>query len=82
MFGLASPSALALALGFAACAVATPTLYPRTATQLTSSQLAAFAPYTQLARAAYCQPTKLTNWNCGGPSLFPLPYVFSLQHGD
>ncbi|GLB37517.1 putative alpha beta-hydrolase [Lyophyllum shimeji] len=29
------------------------------------SDLAAFAPYTQFARAAYCPTSKLTNWTCG-----------------
>ncbi|KAI0040867.1 alpha/beta-hydrolase [Auriscalpium vulgare] len=34
-------------------------------TTLSSAQLAAFAPFTQFARAAYCSPTKIQGWNCG-----------------
>lgn len=35
-------------------------------TVLSASTLAAFAPFTQLARAAYCPSSKVTGWACGG----------------
>jgi hypothetical protein len=38
----------------------------RTVTPLSSSDLAAFAPFTQFARAAYCPLDALKNWSCGG----------------
>ncbi|KAL7283928.1 hypothetical protein ACG7TL_001200 [Trametes sanguinea] len=34
-------------------------------TPLSSSELAGLAPYTQFARAAYCDPSKTSNWSCG-----------------
>ncbi len=40
-------------------------IYPRSVTPLSSIKLAEFAPYTQLARAAYCNPSKTRNWGCG-----------------
>ncbi len=44
-----------------------------TVTQLSASALAALAPYTQFARAAYCDSSKVTGWACGGkPSRFPM----------
>ncbi|KAI0057779.1 alpha/beta-hydrolase [Artomyces pyxidatus] len=43
-----------------------PLLSPRSGvTTLPSSQLAAFAPFTQFARAAYCAPSAISNWGCG-----------------
>ena len=35
-------------------------------TTLSAAQLAAYTPYTQLARAAYCPSSKIKNWGCGG----------------
>lgn len=35
-------------------------------TTLSASALAAFAPFTQIARAAYCSSSKVTGWACGG----------------
>ncbi|THH14002.1 hypothetical protein EW146_g6281 [Bondarzewia mesenterica] len=35
-------------------------------TTLSTTQLSAFAPFTQFARAAYCDPSKIEGWNCGG----------------
>jgi hypothetical protein len=32
---------------------------------LSSAQLSSFAPYTQLARAAYCAPARIKAWSCG-----------------
>jgi hypothetical protein len=40
-------------------------LKPRTTTQLTTAQIDSYAPYTQLARAAYC-PSGIATWKCGG----------------
>ena len=34
--------------------------------QLSPAQLAAFVPFTQFARAAYCDPSIIAGWNCGG----------------
>ncbi|OBZ71698.1 Lipase [Grifola frondosa] len=34
-------------------------------TTLSLSQFAAFTPFTQFARAAYCASSKITNWQCG-----------------
>jgi hypothetical protein len=38
---------------------------PRTVTTLTAAQLAGYADYTELARAAYCAPTSIEKWSCG-----------------
>ncbi|KAG6831994.1 hypothetical protein H0H92_006029 [Tricholoma furcatifolium] len=38
----------------------------RRATVLSSSQLQSLAPFTQFARAAYCEPTNIQGWKCGG----------------
>lgn len=35
-------------------------------TALSATTLANFAPFTQFARAAYCQPSTTQNWTCGG----------------
>lgn len=62
----------AFALLFIDSVFALPTLHDkRAATQLSSTQLSSYAPFTQLARAAYCASSKLTNWNCGGALLAP-----------
>ncbi|EIW80990.1 alpha beta-hydrolase [Coniophora puteana RWD-64-598 SS2] len=34
-------------------------------TNMSASDLSALAPYTQMARAAYCDPSKVTGWQCG-----------------
>jgi hypothetical protein len=41
-------------------------------TALTPGQLAGFAPYTEFARAAYCDSSKIVGWNCGGMGFFIL----------
>ncbi|KAI9061593.1 alpha/beta-hydrolase [Trametes sanguinea] len=47
-------------------AAASPALRARDGvTTLTSSELAGLAPYTQFARAAYCDPSKTSSWSCG-----------------
>ncbi|KAJ3476600.1 hypothetical protein NLI96_g11047 [Meripilus lineatus] len=40
-------------------------LVARTVTQMSAAQLAGLAPYTQLARAAYCPSNLVSGWNCG-----------------
>ena len=35
-------------------------------TLLTSDQLTEFIPYTEFARAAYCAPNRIAEWQCGG----------------
>ncbi|KAJ3728605.1 Alpha/Beta hydrolase protein [Lentinula raphanica] len=40
-------------------------IHPRTVTQISASELAGFAPYTQFARAAYCPTDVLKTWTCG-----------------
>ncbi|KAJ3838781.1 Alpha/Beta hydrolase protein [Lentinula raphanica] len=40
-------------------------IHPRTITQISASELAGFAPYTQFARAAYCPTDVLKTWTCG-----------------
>jgi len=37
----------------------------RRATALSSVQLSGLAPFTQFARAAYCEPQKIQGWKCG-----------------
>ncbi|KAJ3485781.1 hypothetical protein NLI96_g4725 [Meripilus lineatus] len=37
----------------------------RSAIPLTSLDISTLAPYTQLARAAYCPPSRIKNWGCG-----------------
>jgi len=37
-----------------------------TLTVMPAAQLAALAPYTQFARAAYCSPNIVQGWKCGG----------------
>ncbi|KAI9465076.1 alpha beta-hydrolase [Lactarius psammicola] len=34
--------------------------------QLSSNQVAEFVPFIEFARAAYCAPTKIEGWHCGG----------------
>ena len=46
----------------------------RALTTLSATQISSYTPYTQLARAAYCEPTKITGWNCGGKWIPALGY--------
>ena len=32
---------------------------------VSATDISSFTPFTQFARAAYCQPSKIKNWNCG-----------------
>ena len=72
----------AFALLFIDSVFALPTLHDkRAATQLSSTQLSSYAPFTQLARAAYCASSKLTNWDCGG-MLLRLHLVLDIDADD
>jgi hypothetical protein len=51
------------------------------ATELTPSQFAEFTPYIQFARAAYCDPKKITGWNCGGGSFSSLCLRWLIEMG-
>lgn len=57
-------SALLYGLSAMTVALAAPAT-KRSVTALSSSQLASFAPFTQFARAAYCDSSKVKNWQCG-----------------
>ena len=62
-----STAPVACAASFLVLSVtASPTLSSRSVTKLSSKDLAAFAPYTHFAAAAYCGSDKVTNWDCGG----------------
>ena len=41
-------------------------LAPSVVTALSSTEISSYTPFTQFARAAYCDPTKLKTWTCGG----------------
>jgi len=58
---------LILALGFISVGLASPAHrnVRRAATALSVNQVNAFTPYTQFARAAYCDPSATSNWSCG-----------------
>lgn len=62
-----------LLVALAAAAIPTCPAIPRVtldaATTLSPAQLAALAPYTQFARAAYCSPSIVQYWTCGRMSL-------------
>ncbi|KAF9566677.1 hypothetical protein CPC08DRAFT_703644 [Agrocybe pediades] len=55
-------------VGFVAVqAYAAPTnLQERSVTTLSASDLSSLAPFTQFARAAYCDTGELATWSCGG----------------
>lgn len=59
---------LFLACTLVAAAIAAPSrmLDKRAVTPLSSGDLAALAPFTQFARAAYCPTDVLKDWSCGG----------------
>ncbi|GLB37516.1 putative lipase (class 3) [Lyophyllum shimeji] len=58
-------SALALLFSFGGATAAPTALESRSVSPLSAADLATFAPYTQFARAAYCDTSKLTGWTCG-----------------
>ncbi|KAF9644679.1 alpha/beta-hydrolase [Thelephora ganbajun] len=41
-------------------------LVPRAVVALSSAEISSYTPFTQFARAAYCDPTKVRTWTCGG----------------
>jgi hypothetical protein len=41
-----------------------------TMTGLNITDLNAFTPYIEFARAAYCDSSKIAGWKCGGLSFF------------
>ena len=48
-------------------------------TQLSSNQFSEFVPFIEFARAAYCPPTKIEGWRCGGQfSLTILSFLHAL----
>ncbi|THH01907.1 hypothetical protein EW026_g883 [Hermanssonia centrifuga] len=53
-----------------------------TVTQLSASALAALAPYTQFARAAYCDSSKVTGWACGDACNAVPGFQVTLTGGD
>jgi len=57
-------------------------LQSRTATAVSASKLASFAPYTQFARAAYCPTDILENWTCGEACEANADFEVSLVGGD
>jgi len=49
---------------------------------LTSTEVSDFAPYTQFARAAYCDSSKVTGWQCGEACDAIPGFEVSLTGGD
>jgi len=41
-------------------------LVPSVVTALSSAEISSYTPFTQFARAAYCNPAKVRTWTCGG----------------
>ena len=41
-------------------------LAPNVVTALSSAEISSYTPFTQFARAAYCDPPKVKTWTCGG----------------
>jgi len=58
-------SFITLTLVSAVLAKPTPAVLRRGVTALSTDQVNAFTPYTQFARAAYCDPSATSNWSCG-----------------
>lgn len=58
------------------------TLEARATTRLSAAQISGYAPYTQLARAAYCAPKSIKAWNCGGACSAVLGFNATLNGGD
>lgn len=59
---VASPTPVSIAARDAITSI----LDPSSVLTLTSSEISAFEPYEQLARAAYCASDIVTGWQCGG----------------
>jgi len=45
--------------------VAERNLETRAVNIMSATDISGFTPFTQFARAAYCQPSKIKNWSCG-----------------
>lgn len=43
-------------------------LESRAVTVLSAASISNFTPFSQFARAAYCQPSQIKTWSCGGQS--------------
>ncbi|TFK48689.1 alpha/beta-hydrolase [Heliocybe sulcata] len=81
MLALLSSLVLLPALG----ALAAPAPAARSAadvTTLTAAQLSSLAPYTQFARAAYCDPSIVTGWQCGEACDAVTDFTATLTGGD
>ncbi|KAI0336577.1 alpha/beta-hydrolase [Cubamyces sp. BRFM 1775] len=63
-------------------AAALPTHHARAVTPVSSADLAGLAPYTQFARAAYCDPSKTANWSCGEACSANAGFQTALTGGD
>lgn len=58
---------ICIAVVISTVALAAPAeMFRRAVTQVSSSELAGLASYTQFARAAYCDVSKIQGWKCGG----------------
>jgi len=53
-----------------------------TVTNLTPAQISSFAPYTQFARAAYCNPLIVQGWQCGEACDAVPGFTATLTGGD
>ncbi|VDC03298.1 unnamed protein product [Peniophora sp. CBMAI 1063] len=61
-------------------AAPSPTIVPRAVTTLSVSQLDAYTPYTQFARAAYCNVG--TDWACGDACSANADFTVDIAGGD
>ncbi|KIY62160.1 alpha/beta-hydrolase [Cylindrobasidium torrendii FP15055 ss-10] len=59
-----------------------PVVEERAYSQVSTAELAGFAPYTQFARAAYCGLDGLKNWNCGQACSALSDFTPTLVGGD
>ncbi|KAF9785804.1 alpha/beta-hydrolase [Thelephora terrestris] len=57
-------------------------LVPRTVTTLSSEDISSYTPFTQFARAAYCDPAIIENWTCGGACDANPGFQTTLTGGD
>lgn len=60
------PAALLLGAGTTLAAVAPVGISARDVQTLTAEEFDALTPYTEFARAAYCDPSLTADWTCGG----------------
>jgi hypothetical protein len=63
-------------------AFASPSLKPRSVSVLSDSAVNAFTPYTQFARAAYCNPSTTADWSCGDACSANSDFVPYTSGGD